>query len=191
MARWAAAASGRGWFLIERRAICRDPYPGSTSDGRRWELEAVFDVFCSADGFFEVGGVGCRCGQVVGPGFDDVGCPFGPAEHHVVVVGEEAADEEVDGEAIGEVAFSVAVRASDSHVLGVLARTQSLVAAMPWRSDSLVPCSAKKVLSSCSNSKLGPSPGSVSHSRSARRPAGVIEYTVRGRRPIASASAVA
>jgi hypothetical protein len=55
----------------------------------------------------------------------------------------------------------------------------------------LVPLSANTVRTSASHSKRGGAEGSASQRRRLRRPFGVIAYTVRGRRPVASARAVA
>ena len=91
-----------------------------------------------------------------------------------------------------ERAFSGEILAGGLLVLGVALRRPGASGRGEEASASvLVPWSENQTLSNCSNSSTGPSPGTCSQSASAARPAGVIEYTVRGRRPIVSLAATA
>ena len=57
--------------------------------------------------------------------------------------------------------------------------------------SALLPLSVKLILTSCSNSRDGPAPGSCNQAASARRPSLVMVYRVRRRRPTESSVASA
>ena len=78
-----------------------------------------------------------------------------------------------------------------SRFCSVFSAAHSRTPASVARRSSEVPLSAKNTLSTCSDSKTGSALGAASQAASAFRPAAVIEYTVRGRLPCESDSALA